>query len=44
MLAWVWLKRNTYFLLVGVKTVAATMKISVEVPQKAKNRSATQFS
>lgn len=44
MLAWVWVKRNIYFLLVGVKTVTITMKISAELPQKAKNRHVTQSS
>jgi hypothetical protein len=32
-------KRNPYTLLVGMEASAATLKISMEVPQKTKNRS-----
>lgn len=39
MLAWIWGKGNGYSLFVGVETHAATMEISAEVPQKARNRS-----
>ena len=33
-----WSKRNTPVLLVGMKTGAATVEDSMEVPQKIKNR------
>ena len=35
-----WRKRNSFPLLVGMQTGAATVEISVETPQKIKNRSA----
>jgi len=41
MLPWIQGKRSTYSLLVGVQTGAAIMEISMEVPQKAGNKSAT---
>ena len=36
-LAWMWSKRNTHLLLVGVQTCIATMEISVVVPQEDVN-------
>ena len=41
MLERVWRKRNPPALLVVMKTGAATMENSMEVPQKAKNRTTT---
>ena len=37
----VWRKRNPPTLLVGMKVGAATMENSMEVPQKAKNKTTT---
>ena len=40
MLASKWSKENPHALLVGVQTGAATMEISMEIPQQFKNRAA----
>ena len=38
MLVRMWRKGNTFALLVGMQTGAATLENSIEVPQKVKNR------
>ena len=43
-LARMWRKRNTLVLLVGMQTGAATVKNSMEDPQKIKNRTTLQSS
>jgi hypothetical protein len=40
MLARMWRNRNPYTLLVGMQINTTTMKGSMEIPQKAKNRTA----
>lgn len=44
MLAWVKKKNNTYLLVVGAQTGAASMEISVDISQRARNRVTMLFS
>ena len=44
MLARIWRKRNSFALLVGMQTSAATLKNSMEVPQKIKHRTTLRLS